>query len=424
MKNKILMIISLTFLVSTFIIVSNISIFKNDVIDKKASTVNENTILLDKENFVYTLDEIDKIKSLDNIKSISFDQKFINPSIMISQQADKDTKEEMYAYVDVNTLNEFENDYKDLDYVAGGKIKSKDGVVISDILAKELLEFDKYSKCKKIDDLIGKTIDNSNSELEEGISFDDFKIEGIYKSDPMIDKVNKSNYFYDMMSIQINFTRPQIYTKQKLKISGDIKTIIKQYDNSSLLNSSENFDIYQKNNYEEPVTKDGEFDYDLAIKQGYKNLIDPDTKLYGTNGDLSNRIYISFKDKSSYDKALKELNSGSLKSIGNQSTITTKDNYKSYLENPEYIGGISKGGFIAIFSSILVLLYLKFFKGNFKNVVIDYILAVIISYTLALIITVLLNVTPFYNETFLITIIPLFILLFIGVVYNKIRYKN
>ncbi len=419
MKNKILMIISLTFLISTFIIVTNISFFKQDVVEQKSKAVNENTMVLDKDNFVYTKKELDKIKSLDGIKSINYLQHEYTPAVILDQEGQD---EYIFLNSEVVVLNEFQNDYKDLEYVAGGKIKSKNGLVISDIYAKEMLKLDEYKKYKDIDGLIGKTISE-----KDDVTLEDFTIDGVYKSNPMIDKKLEYVMYSDILNIDIGFNAPQMYTNQKPKNPLDFKEYITEY-NSSQVYSKENMSILENNNYVVPGEDDEnniKFDYDLAIKQGYKGLIDPSESedVYGE--DMVNRIFISFDNKASYDKALKEFNSGDLKSIGDQSKITTKDNYKSFLMNNSNFRPISSyKKFIVVFSAILVLLYLKFFKGRFKNVVIDYILAAIISYTLATIIAILMNVTTFYTETIMITVIPLFILLIIGMIYNKIWYKN
>ncbi len=419
MKNKILMIISLTFLISTFIIVTNISFFKQDVVEQKSKAVNENTMVLDKDNFVYTKKELDKIKSLDGIKSINYLQHEYTPAVILDQEGQD---EYIFLNSEVVVLNEFQNDYKDLEYVAGGKIKSKNGLVISDIYAKEMLKLDEYKKYKDIDGLIGKTISE-----KDDVTLEDFTIDGVYKSNPMIDKKLEYVMYSDILNIDIGFNAPQMYTNQKPKNPLDFKEYITEY-NSSQVYSKENMSILENNNYVVPGEDDEnniKFDYDLAIKQGYKGLIDPSESedVYGE--DMVNRIFISFDNKDSYDKALKEFNSGDLKSIGDQSKITTKDNYKSFLMNNSNFRPISSyKKFIVVFSAILVLLYLKFFKGRFKNVVIDYILAAIISYTLATIIAILMNVTTFYTETIMITVIPLFILLIIGMIYNKIWYKN
>ncbi len=419
MKNKILMIISLTFLISTFIIVTNISFFKQDVVEQKSKAVNENTMVLDKDNFVYTKKELDKIKSLDGIKSINYLQHEYTPAVILDQEGQD---EYIFLNSEVVVLNEFQNDYKDLEYVAGGKIKSKNGLVISDIYAKEMLKLDEYKKYKDIDGLIGKTISE-----KDDVTLEDFTIDGVYKSNPMIDKKLEYVMYSDILNIDIGFNAPQMYTNQKPKNPLDFKEYITEY-NSSQVYSKENMSILENNNYVVPGEDDEnniKFDYDLAIKQGYKGLIDPSESedVYGE--DMVNRIFISFDNKDSYDKALKEFNSGDLKSIGDQSKITTKDNYKSFLMNNSNFRPISSyKKFIVVFSAILVLLYLKFFKGRFKNVVIDYILAAIISYTLAKIIAILMNVTTFYTETIMITVIPLFILLIIGMIYNKIWYKN
>ncbi len=419
MKNKILMIISLTFLISTFIIVTNISFFKQDVVEQKSKAVNENTMVLDKDNFVYTKKELDKIKSLDGIKSINYLQHEYTPAVILDQEGQD---EYIFLNSEVVVLNEFQNDYKDLEYVAGGKIKSKNGLVISDIYAKEMLKLDEYKKYKDIDGLIGKTISE-----KDDVTLEDFTIDGVYKSNPMIDKKLEYVMYSDILNIDIGFNAPQMYTNQKPKNPLDFKEYITEY-NSSQVYSKENMSILENNNYVVPGEDDEnniKFDYDLAIKQGYKGLIDPSESedVYGE--DMVNRIFISFDNKASYDKALKEFNSGDLKSIGDQSKITTKDNYKSFLMNNSNFRPInSYKKFIVVFSAILVLLYLKFFKGRFKNVVIDYILAAIISYTLATIIAILMNVTTFYTETIMITVIPLFILLIIGMIYNKIWYKN
>ncbi len=419
MKNKILMIISLTFLISTFIIVTNISFFKQDVVEQKSKAVNENTMVLDKDNFVYTKKELDKIKSLDGIKSINYLQHEYIPAVILDQEGQD---EYIFLNSEVVVLNEFQNDYKDLEYVAGGKIKSKNGLVISDIYAKEMLKLDEYKKYKDIDGLIGKTISE-----KDDVTLEDFTIDGVYKSNPMTDKKLEYDMYSDILNIDIGFNAPQMYTNQKPKNPLDFKEYITEY-NSSQVYSKENMSILENNNYVVPGEDDEnniKFDYDLAIKQGYKGLIDPSESedVYGE--DMVNRIFISFDNKASYDKALKEFNSGDLKSIGDQSKITTKDNYKSFLMNNSNFRPISSyKKFIVVFSAILVLLYLKFFKGRFKNVVIDYILAAIISYTLATIIAILMNVTTFYNQTIMITVIPLFILLIIGMIYNKIWYKN
>ncbi len=423
MKNKILMIISLTFLVSTFIIVTNISFFKQDVVEQKAEAVNENVIVLDKNSLSFTLKEKEKLSSLDGIKNIDFTKSSNEATVDILETNNgQGNDEEKYAFTEVVTLNDFENDYDNFEYVAGGKIKSENGAVISDLLANELLEFKAYSDCKTIDDLIGKTL--KTDQIEE-LSFEDLKIDGIYKTDHEVEKVQKTKSFYENMFTQINFSSPQIYTNQKPIYESDIEESIIQY-NYNILFNEENYNTYISNDYQEPVDKNGDFDYDLAIKQGYKGLIDPDTDVYGTDEELSNRVYITFKDKDSYKKAVEELNSGSLKSIGDQSIITTKDNYKSYLMGNLSFSSTedSHRGLIVLFTAILTLLYLKFFKGNFKNVVIDYILAAIIAYTLATIIAVVMNVTPFYTQSIAITMIPLVILLIIGMIYNKLWYKN
>ncbi len=424
MKNKILMIVSLTFLVSTFIIVTNISFFKQDVVEQKAEAVNENVIVLDKKSLSFTLKEKEKLNSLDGIKNIDFTKSSNEATVdIIETNNGKGTDEEKYAYSEVVTLNDFESDYDNFEYVAGGKIKSENGAVISDLLANELLEFSAYSKYKTIDELIGKTL---KTDAVEELSFKDLKIEGIYKTDPTVENVQKTKYFYENMFTQINFSSPQIYTKQKPIYESNIKESIEQYNYNILFDDEENYKIYEKNDYEMPIKKDDTIDYDLAIKQGYKGLIDPNTDIYGTDEELSNRVYITFKDKDSYKKAVEELNSGSLKSIGDQSTITTKDNYKSYLMSDLSFSTTedSHKGLIVLFTAILVLLYLKFFKGNFKNVIIDYVLAAIIAYAFAIIIAVFMSVTPFYTQTISLTVIPLIILLIIGMVYNKIRYKN
>ncbi len=420
MKNKILMIISLTFLVSTFIIATNISFFKQDVVEQKSKAVNENTMVLDKDNFIYTKEELNKIKSLDGIKSIDYIQNEYTPAIILNQEG-KD--EYIFLNSESVPLNEFQNDYKDLEYIAGGKIKSKNGIVISDIYAQEMLKLDEYKKYKNIDGLIGKTISE-----KDDITLDDFTIDGVYKSNPMIDKKSEYVMYSDTLYKDIGFNAPQIYTNQKPKNLYSIEGYITEY-NSSQVYSPENMEILEANNFVEPGEEDEEgfvkLDYNIAVKQGYKGMIDPSNaeEVYGD--DIVSRIFISFEDKDSYDKALKELSSGSLKAIGNQSRITTKDNYKSFLMNDlNFKPKDSYKNFVVLFTAILVLLYLKFFKGNFKNVIIDYVLAAIIAYTLAIIIAVVMNVTPFYTQSIAITMIPLVILLIIGMIYNKVRYKN
>ncbi len=424
MKNKILMIISLTFLISTFIIVTNISVFKQEVIEEKSKFVNENTMVLDKDDFVYTKKDLENIKSLDGIKSISYRQESYGPMIIIDQQSGENNKDYTFLNSEVVVLNEFENDYNNLEYVAGGKIKSKNGLVISDLYAKEMLKLDEYKKYKNIDELVGKTISE-----EDDDRFDDFKIDGIYKTNPLIDKKNESVMYTDALYTDIRFNTPQMYTNQVEKNIFTPQEYITEYNSSQIYEGEGNMAILESNQYVGPEKENEEgfvqFDYDLGVKQGYKGLIDPSTAedVYGE--DMVSRIFISFDNKASYDKALKEFNSGSLKSIGDQSRITTKDNYKSFLMNELNFRPIdSYKGFIAIFSAILVLLYLKFFKGNFKNVVIDYILAAIIAYTLAIIIAVGMNITPFYTQSIAITMIPLVILLIIGMIYNKLWYKN
>lgn len=419
MKNKILMIISLTFLVSTFIIATNISFFKQDVVEQKSKAVNENTIVLDKDNFIYTKEELNKIKSLDGIKSINYIQNEYTPAIILDQEG-KD--EYIFLNSEAVSLNEFQNDYKDLEYIAGGKIKSKNGIVISDIYAQEMLKLDEYKKYKNIDGLIGKTISE-----KDDITLDDFTIDGVYKSNSIIDKKSEYVMYSDTLYKDIGFNAPQIYTNQKPKNLYSIEDYITEH-NSSQVYSGENISVLEDNNYIEPgENEEGyvKFDYDLAIKQGYKGMIDPSTGKDVYGDDIVSRIFISFDDKDSYDKALKELSSGSLKAIGNQSRITTKDNYKSFLMNDlNFRPKDSYKNFVVLFTAILVLLYLKFFKGNFKNVIIDYVLAAIIAYTLAIIIAVVMNVTPFYTQSIAITMIPLVILLIIGMLYNKIWYKN
>ncbi len=424
MKNKILMIISLTFLISTFIIVINISVFKQDVIEEKSKFVNENTMVLDKDDFVYTKKDLENIKSLDGIKSISYRQESYGPMIIIDQQSGENNKDYTFLNSEVVVLNEFENDYNNLEYVAGGKIKSKNGLVISDLYAKEMLKLDEYKKYKNIDELVGKTISE-----EDDDRFDDFKIDGIYKTNPLIDKKDESVMYTDALYTDIRFNTPQMYTNQVEKNIFTPQEYITEYNSSQIYEGEGNMAILESNQYVGPEKENEEgfvqFDYDLGVKQGYKGLIDPSTAedVYGE--DMVSRIFISFDNKASYDKALKEFNSGSLKSIGDQSRITTKDNYKSFLMNElNFRPKDSYKGFIAIFSAILVLLYLKFFKGNFKNVVIDYVLAAIIAYTLAIIIAVVINVTPFYTQSIAITMIPLVILLIIGMIYNKLWYKN